>query len=369
MKTNPLNFSGHILRAGLLGLGVALLGGCASMKVRNPVPAAPVAIPDEARGTIDAVWLKPSTAEFTLGPGDRLAIDVAGEPDSRVETVVGPDGKIYYEMLSGIDVWGRTLSQTRESLETALKDYYRETPRVNLTLQEVGSKQVWILGRLGAPGLYPLNGPTTLLDAISQAGGPSAAQTIAQLPSGATLTMANPRQNAGDLRQAFIVRNGRPLPVNVQKLLEEGDMSQNIYLEPDDLIYLPSPRSQEVYVLGAVQQARAVRVPGQATLISAIASAGGTGPNAYLSHVAVVRGGVSDPAIAVYDYQSIVTGRAPDVRLEPNDIVYVPRTPYYVLARYLDLIVTTFVRTVGVNAGARAANVDSNISISVPLGP
>lgn len=350
------------------GLAAFILGGCAHRAASLAVPAAPMPVA-ESRGALDPAWLQPSSEAFTLGPGDRMAIAVDGQEDSRVETIVGPDGKIYYEMLAGIDVWGQTLSQVRTALEGALKEYYRGEPRVNLTLLEVGSKNVWVLGRLGSPGLYPLNGPTTLLDAISAAGGPSSAQSVTHLSNGATLSFANPRQHAGDLRQAFVVRKGQLLPVNVQRLLSEGDMSQNIYLQPDDMVYLPSPRSQEIYVLGQVNQARAVRLPGQATLVSAIAAAGGTGDNAHLSQVAVVRGGVSEPAIAVYDYRAIITGRAPNVKLEPNDIVYVPRTPYHVLARYLDLIVTTFVRTVGVNAGARAADVDQGINISVPLGP
>lgn len=367
-KLNSLHFARH-LAVGVLALGIVFAAGCTTKTktARRPVPAAPQPL-SEARA-IDAAWLKPPTTEFTLGPGDRVAIDVAGQPESRIETIVGPDGKIYYEMLAGIDVWGKTLAQARTALEDGLKEYYRETPHVNLTLQEVGSKRVWILGRLGAPGLYPLNGPTTLLDAISAAGGPASGQTVAQLSTGGTVTMANPLRNAGDLSQAFVVRKGQPLPVNVQRLLQDGDMSQNIYLEPDDLIYLPSPRAQEVYVLGAVAQARAIRLPGQATLVSAIAAAGGTGPNAHLTNVAVVRGGVANPAIAVYDLKAIVSGQEPDVRLEPNDIVYVPHTPYRVLARYLDLIVTTFVRTVGVNAGAKAANVDTGINVSVPIGP
>ncbi len=361
MKTRKL------LIAGLIGPVALTLGGCAHRTARQPVAATPVAVM-ESRGPLDAALLKPSTAELTLGPGDRLAIDVVGQEGSRVETVVGPDGKIYYEMLAGIDVWGQTLSQARTALEGALKEYYRGEPRVNLALLEVGSKNVWVLGRLGTPGLYPLTGPTTLLDAISAAGGPSAAQSVTQLSNGATISFANPQQNAGDLSQAFVVRNGQLLPVNIERLLNEGDMTQNIYLQPDDMVYLPSPRSQEIYVLGQVNQARAVHLPGQATLVSAIAAAGGTGNNAHLSQVAVVRGGVNAPAIAIYDYKAIVTGQAPNVKLEPNDIVYVPRTPYHLLARYLDLIVTTFVRTVGVNAGARAANVDRNIAISVPLG-
>jgi protein involved in polysaccharide export with SLBB domain len=369
MKTYLSPGAARLLAAVTLAAAAAGLTGCASRNIRNPVPATPTVLAGEERGALDASWLKPPSATFTLGPGDRLAIDVSGELASHLETVVGPDGKIYYEMLSGIDVWGQTLAQARGALETALGEFYREKPHVNLTLLEVGSKRVWVLGRVGAPGLYPLNGPTTLLDAISAAGGQAPGQSVATLASGATVTLANPRQDAGDLSQAFVVRDGHPLPVDIRKLLQEGDMTQNIYLKPDDLIYLPSPSSQQIYVLGAVNQARAVRVPGQATLVSAIASAGGTDPEAYLSNVAVVRGGVAEPGIAVYDYKSIVTGKQPDVRLEPNDIVYVPKTPYHILSRYLDLIVSTFVRTVGVNAGARAANVDSRLSIAVPVGP
>jgi len=324
---------------------------------------------EPARGTIDAAWLKPPSTEFRLGPGDHVRVAIAGEPDSAVETVVAPDGKLYYQMLSGIDVWGQTLGEARSALANALKQYYQNSPAVSLTLLEIGSKHVWILGRLGSPGLYPLNGPTTLLDAIAAAGGPGASETVAQLPGGATVTIADPRQDAGDLSQAFVVRQGKPLPVDLKGLLRNGDMSQNIYLQPDDLIYLPSPHSPEVYVLGSVARASAVRMPGQMTLIGAVASAGGTADGAYLSHVAIVRGGVAAPTIAVYNYRAIVSGQAPDVRLEPNDIVYVPRSPYAGLASYLDLIVTTFARTVGVNAGARAADVNRNVSIAVPVGP
>lgn len=146
-------------------------------------------------------------------------------------------------------------------------------------------------------------------------------------------------------------------------------MSQNIYMEPDDLVYLPSAVSQEIYVLGAVGQPKAVAYTGQTTLLAAIAAAGGTLKDAYLSHVAVVRGGVSEPQITVVDYHDIVRGRAGDVALEPHDIVYVPLVPYRVLTRYVDLILTTFARTVGVNAGARAVSRGESIGISVPVGP
>lgn len=85
--------------------------------------------------------------------------------------------------------------------------------------------------------------------------------------------------------------------------------------------------------------------------------------------LAVVRGGVSEPQITVVDYHDIVRGRAGDVALEPHDIVYVPLAPCRVLTRYVDLILTTFARTIGVNAGARAVSRGESIGISVPVGP
>jgi polysaccharide biosynthesis/export protein len=351
-----------------LATSVLLLSGCAMfqpVRATGPIAANPVRVSDPERGTLDPAWLQPSMDIFTLGPGDRVEIDIPGEEGSAALTVVGPDGKIYYQMLEGIDVWGKTLDQARVAIEQRLAEYYREPPRVNISLQEVGSKRVWMLGRLNTPGVYPLTGPTTLLEAISRAGGPAPGQTAARLSTGGTALIANSATDAGDLSRAFVVRGGRPLPVDLRRLLYEGDTSQNIYLQPDDMIYLPSPRSQEIYVLGAVGRAQALNMPQGATLASAIAAAGGTGENAYLSHVAIVRGPVNGASIAVYDYRAIVTGKEPDVVLEPNDIVYVPLTPYRVLTRYLDLIVSTFVRTVGVNAGAKAANVDADLGLNV----
>ena len=181
----------------------------------------------------------------------------------------------------------------------------------------------------------------TLLEAISLAGGTSSTST-----SGTTEELA-------DLRNGFIMRNGERLPV--ARLLQQGDMSQNIYVEPDDFIFLPSAASRDIYILGAVRQPKAV--PRQHNdLIAAIADAGGPVKDAYLSHVAIVRGSLDNPRIAVIDYKDVIKGKAPNVLLEPHDIVYVPYSPYRFLSKYLDLIMLTFVRAVAINEGARAAD-------------
>jgi polysaccharide export outer membrane protein len=288
-------------------------------------------------------WLKPSTNFYTVGPGDRLEIEVIGDTKTRAMTTVGPDGKIYYYFLPGLDVWGMTLQQIKTNLESELSKYI-SAPQVAIMLRGIDSKRVWVLGRVQTAGVYPLPAPMTLLESLSMAGG-----SLSSSASGTTEDLA-------DLERSFVVRQGQILPVNFSNLLLRGDTSQNIYLEPDDFIYLPSTLSRDIYVLGAVRLPRAVGYMNQKTLVAAVAAAGGPIKDAYLSHVAIVRGSLSQPKIAVVDYRDIVKGRAPDVKLEPRDIVYIPFSPYRYLTKYADLIVTTFVRAVAINEGARAAS-------------
>jgi protein involved in polysaccharide export with SLBB domain len=227
---------------------------------------------------------------------------------------------------------------------------------VSLVLTAVESKRVWVLGRLNRSGLFPLTGPTTLIESISRAGG-----LFTSRFGGTTDELA-------DLNHSFIIRDGEMLPVNFQKLLRGGDTSQNIYVQPDDFIYLPSSLNSQIYVLGAVNGPRPVGFVDDITVSTAIAKALGTAPQAYLSHVAIVRGSLSEPRIAIVDFKAIVTGQAPDVRLEPRDIVYVPYSPYRTLERYAKLITDTFVRSVAANAGGRAVDADyGGVGVSNPI--
>ena len=164
----------------------------------------------------------------------------------------------------------------------------------------------------------------TLTGALAGAPVPDAA---AQDPPGfvGSVTFANPRSDAGDLGRAFVIRDAKPLPVSIKKLLQEGDMTQNIYLQPDDLIYLPSSSPSEIYVLGAVNNPRAVRIAGTPTLVSAIAAAGGTAEMGYLSDVAVVRGGVTDPAIAVSNVIGTVSPALGDFGPATTSMARAPR--------------------------------------------
>jgi polysaccharide biosynthesis/export protein len=266
-----------------------------------------------------------------------------GDLSTLAPVTVGPDGRIYYYILPGLDVWGLTLPQARDLVADALNKFVRGKPAVMLVLQSVASQQVWLMGRLSSPGVYSLSRPTTLLDAVAQAGGLAVSNPFGGTPS-----------ESADLSRSFLIRDGHLVPVDFERLLRDGDLSQNVYLQPGDFVFMPSLHSAQVHVVGAVVQPRSVRMAGSLTLVQAIALAGGTQPQAYLKNVAILRGSLAHPQIAVVEVDQVLLGRAPDVRLEAGDIVYVPYSPNRVLVRYVNLILDTFARTVGVNEGAYA---------------
>ncbi len=309
---------------------------------------------------LDPAYLRAPTNLFTLGPGDKIDIEEMDETNSLTTTVVGPDGKVYFGLLPGLDVWGLTLGQTRELIENGLSKYVRGQPQVNVTLRDVQSKHVWLLGRFQQPGVYNMSSPTTVLEAIATAGGSQSFAGQRQISEGGPIG-----EDLADFQHSFLVRDGRMVPVDFYALLDKGDMSQNVYLKPDDFIYFAPAYAKEVYVLGAVTQPKPVQYVEGMTLLQAISGAYGTIRDAYLAHVTIIRGSLTHPQIAVVNYYDIVKGHAPDVELEPHDIVYIPLTPYRYLRKYLDTALDTFVTSVAINEGSPSGSISG---VTIPAG-
>jgi polysaccharide biosynthesis/export protein len=312
----------------------------------------------------DPRWLSTPTQMFTLGPGDRLEIELIGDPASRTTTVVAPDGKLYFNLLSGVDVWGKTIGQAKIDLQNAFTNFVREPPRISIVLRSVESKRLWILGCVQAPGVYHMATPMTLLETLSAAGGTLSMTTFRDQAA------AGIGEEVADLRHSFVVRQGKLLPVNFSRLLNDGDLSQNIYLQPDDFVYVPPATARDIYVLGAVLQPKPVPYSEGMTVAAAIAGAYGTLPDAYLSHVAVVRGALSEPQLTIVNYRKVIRGEALDLVLQPHDIVFVPLTPYRYLKRYAELILNTFVSASAINAGAYAVTKQQGFGpgVFIPVG-
>lgn len=343
------------------GLLALLLAGCAggpaarTFDPRAAVASTSAELVKVAAVPLDPAMLRPPPEPYTVGPGDVLDIELLGSGDGPQRTLVGPDGRIYFHLLSGRQVWGLTADQVRHRLETGLTRFV-QSPRVSVTVREARSRRVWVLGRVNTPGLYELAQPMTLLEAVSRAGG-----LFTSRMSGSTEELA-------DLHHSFLIRGGALVPVDFNRLIREGDTSQNVHLRDGDLVCLPSALGAQVFVLGAVAQPRAVAFKDEVSLVTALAHAKGFTPDALPRQVALVRGSLREPAIAVVDAGEILAGRAPDIRLKPRDIVYVPSRPATSLASYARLVVNTFARTLAANEGARAGGADQPVGVNIGVG-
>jgi len=373
LRRAPRAFLCGVLVTSLL-LAVMLLAGCSTGTVHyynDNTQGAAQATAGVSRAEsvtltneLDRRLLEAPTEMFTLGPGDKLELELIGDPPSRTMTVVGPDGKLYFNLLPGVDVWGLTLTDAKALLENSFTNFHREQPRIAMTLRGVESKRLWVLGVVQSPGVYTMATPKTLLESIAMAGGTLSMTTFSDQNA------AGIGEELADLKRSFVLRQGRLLAVDFNRLLREGDLSQNIYLEPDDFVYLPPAASRQVYVLGAVVQPQPVPYMDGMTVAGAVASAYGTLRDAYLQQVAVVRGSLAEPQLTIVNYRKVIRGEEYDIQLEPNDIVYVPLSPYRYLRRYAEVILNTFVSASAINAGSYSITKEENFvgGVFIPVG-
>ena len=287
----------------------------------------------ESIGPADSAEAVSWRERYTLGPGDVVDIRFYGRTGlDRAGVRIAPDGTISYLQVNSLKVKNLTIDEFRAKLEDALKAYHRE-PRLIITPVELKSKRYVILGKVMDKGVFTLDRPITLLEAIARSRGIETG-----LFQQSTVEVA-------DMDRSFIVRNGERLDVDFAKLYFEGDLSQNVYLEPQDYIYLASNLANEYYVLGSVAKPGAQGFSNRASIISALTRREGFTEGSWRERVLIIRGSMSEPELFVIDVKAILAGREPDFLLEPGDIIYVNDRPWYRAEQILDTAIKNFLRS------------------------
>ena len=113
----------------------------------------------------------PLGAEYLIGPEDVLEINVWKNPDLSKTVVVRPDGMITLSLIGDIRAGGATGRKVQQAIRTLLKEYYKQIPEVTVTVAQVNSYPVYILGEVRQPGQYQLKRYTRVLQAVAMAGG------------------------------------------------------------------------------------------------------------------------------------------------------------------------------------------------------
>ena len=117
-----------------------------------------------------ALESKSSNTEFVLGPEDVLEVVVWRNQDLSRVVIVRPDGMISMPVIGDVQAAGLTADRLAERIATRLKEY-KENPTVSVSVKEINSYNVFVLGEVLKPGKYQLKSYTTILQAISIAGG------------------------------------------------------------------------------------------------------------------------------------------------------------------------------------------------------
>ena len=254
---------------------------------------------------------------YKIGMSDVFGFSVFGEPTLEVlDVVVRTDGNITLPLIGDVEVEGLTMPQATKIIDEKYKQYLHE-PRCILMPKQINSGSFTILGKVQHPGVYPINRRMHLVEGVATAGGFAMGYF-----RGNTIEMA-------DLEHSYFVRDGELLPVDFVRLIRQNDMLHNIPLKPNDYIYIPSARNQEIYVLGAVQSPEAYGYRDDMTLSHAIANARGFVRGSYKEDIRILRGTLSNPVVFNVDYSKIEVAQQPDFKLRPGDIVFVPNTALF----------------------------------------
>lgn len=270
-------------------------------------------------GVLDPTILTPEPAsEYVIGVNDLLQVSVYGYTDLAAAQAVRPDGKIAFPLIGSVQASGLTPERLQEEIAARLAEFVRQ-PRVTVIVAEYNSRRVISVGELNIPGIVPFGAEMSLVEGISLAGGLTA--------------------NA-DLQGAMVVRNGKILPVNFERLLRQGDFAHNVMLRPNDVILVPNVSARRIFVLGAVRDPQVVTAKFDVSLIEAIALAGGLTRDAEQKNILVVRGGLSEPDLIAVDLRDIAEkgDASKNLSLVPGDLVYVPRSTFADVVEFFNRI-------------------------------
>lgn len=254
--------------------------------------------------------------DYQIGSGDLLRIEVFDVPDLSREVRVSESGYISLPLLPvRVRAGGLTAFQLEEKLAELLQvNGLVRNPQVTVFVKEQRSQPITVIGAVRNPLVYQAIRQTTLLEVLSQAGG------IAD-DAGSVVIVTRPASEDGADPQA------QTIVIKLRDLLESGDPRYNIPLQGGDVVSVP--RAGIVYVVGAVEQPGGFVLQSDSeemTVLKAVALARGLLSTARPDDAVVLR---KDPASGQkreieVKLKKVMARQAEDIRLYPNDILFVP---------------------------------------------
>jgi polysaccharide biosynthesis transport protein len=215
--------------------------------------------------------------EYRIGTEDVLHVMVWDNKDLEQTVMVRPDGKISFPLAGELQAQDLTVPQLTAALTQRLSTVVKN-PNVSVMVKEIRSFRAHLIGKIVKPGVYPIKAGTSLLQVLALAGGTG--------------------ENA-DLSAAYIIRGDKKLPIDLRKLIQEGDLGKNVRLEREDTIVVPeislgsNPQElqdRRIYVLGKVAKPGVYTLKQDVPILHALFLAGGVAEGGDMAAAFVIRG-------------------------------------------------------------------------------
>jgi polysaccharide export outer membrane protein len=180
------------------------------------------AVPNTTAGANQPTGAPPAITDYVIGPEDVLQITVWKNESLSRTLAVRPDGKISLPLLHDVHAAGLTPMQLQEKLATALGEFM-PNPEVSVTVSDVRSYRISVLGEVQKPGVLQLKSDTTVLEAIALAGGF--------------------RDFASPSKIMILRKNGngqtQKIPFNYNRVVKDNRSEGNVTLKPGDVVVVP----------------------------------------------------------------------------------------------------------------------------------
>ena len=209
----------------------------------------------------------PVPSDYIVGPGDVLQVQLFGSLNSMLHLTVGRNGEVNFPQIGPIEVAGQRYSAMQSDIEARV-DRQMIGTHASVTMGEVRTINVFVIGNAAYPGSYTVSSLATVTTALFAAGG--------VLPIGSLRTIQVKRQ--GETVKTF----------DLYDLLMSGDSSNDIKLQPGDVVFIPAI-GQTASIDGEVQRPAIYELKGKQTVADLIRMAGGLTPDADGAKAALVR--------------------------------------------------------------------------------
>lgn len=266
-----------------------------------------------------------SQSGYILGPGDQISVIVEELPEEFANKTfrVDTNGELSLPMIGRIYADGLSIvgleSESKTRLAHILKD-----PQVTISLVSFGSQPISVLGAVNTPGIRQLEGRKSLFEVLSLAGGlrPDAGYQVKITRDLKWGRIPLPQAQTGASGQSSVAS------IKLSDIIDATDPTENIVILPGDTISVP--RAELVYVIGSVVKSGgfALNEHSSISALQLLSLAEGLQKTAASSKARIMRavpGSANRIEIAI-NLKKLLDGKSADVRLEPNDILFVPNS-------------------------------------------